>query len=395
MAAQREPGLEDEEVFEHQPALRRRHERVQLIDVAYPAAGKCAAHNAALRAGHRSRLRMSSGTGSKSVVRQLLERLPHESALHVRRHAAGALVDRNDAAGVQLHFVRFPAPVLPVPGRVLDDLELGIRDLQAARSPDLDLAEQHDALLRLDDVLEERLVRPHRLDLAALVLHQRREQPEPRPARVREAGIQHGAGDRRRHARPQRDDLLHAAAILVAARKAKQQIFDGVEAGLLEIRGLARTDALQDTARASAGRRLPSAIDGRSSGLASTSMRRILAGSSKVSSIDEPFGLSAVRVKKLTICARNDFGIGMPLTSARSSSNLPLPSQVTIRPDAVTGQLAGQITRRIEPAAAALLLADDVEIDDRLARDACPAPSIVSSGCVRPVGSRSPAWYFR
>ncbi len=68
-------------------------------------------------------------------------------------------------------------------------------------------------------------------------------------------------------------------------------------------------------------------------------MRLILAGSSKVSSIDEPFGLSAVRVKKLTICARNDFGIGTPLTSALSSSNLPLPSPVTMRPEAVTGSL--------------------------------------------------------
>ena len=72
---------------------------------------------------------------------------------------------------------------LPAPGSrsaVLDDLELRIGDLQPARAPDLDLAEQHDALLRLDDVLEERLIRPHRLDLAAVVLHQRREQPEAR-----------------------------------------------------------------------------------------------------------------------------------------------------------------------------------------------------------------------
>ena len=36
------------------------------------------------------------------------------------------------------------------------------------------------------------------------------------------------------------------AAILVAAGKTKQQVFDSIEAGLLEIRGLARTDALQE-----------------------------------------------------------------------------------------------------------------------------------------------------
>ncbi len=68
-------------------------------------------------------------------------------------------------------------------------------------------------------------------------------------------------------------------------------------------------------------------------------MLRIFAGISKVSSIDEPLGLSAVRVKKLTICARNDRGIGTPLTSARSTSKRALPSPVMIRPDAVTGSL--------------------------------------------------------
>jgi hypothetical protein len=77
-------------------------------------------------------------------------------------------------------------------------------------------------LLRLDHVLEERLIGPHRLNLSAVVLHERGEQPEAGPARMREPGVEHGAGDRRGHARPQRDDPLHAAAILVAARKTEQ-----------------------------------------------------------------------------------------------------------------------------------------------------------------------------
>ena len=62
---------------------------------------------------------------------------------------------------------------------------------------------------------------------------------------VRQAGVQHFARDRRRLPGLQRDDRLQAAAIFVAARKAEEQIFDGEEAGLLEVGGLARPDALQ------------------------------------------------------------------------------------------------------------------------------------------------------
>ena len=173
-----------------------------------------------------------------------------------------------------------------------------------------------------------------------VVLHERREQPEARPARVREAGVQHVAADRRGHARPQRDDRLHAAAILVAARKAKQQVFDGVEAGLLEIRGLARTDALQELQG-----HLQDVVchqllmDGRS-GLASTSMRWILAGSSKVSSIDEPFGIVGgareevhhLREERL----RNRHAAHFGASRARTC---PCRPTVTMRPDAVTGSL--------------------------------------------------------
>ena len=57
------------------------------------------------------------------------------------------------------------------------------------------------------------------------------------------------AEHRRLRARPQRGDRLHAAAVLVAERQPVEQIFDGDEAGALEIRGLARTDAFQELER--------------------------------------------------------------------------------------------------------------------------------------------------
>jgi hypothetical protein len=42
---------------------------------------------------------------------------------------------------------------------------------------------------------------------------------------------------------------LKAAAVLVAKRKAVEQVFDREEAGVLEIRGAARADAFQELER--------------------------------------------------------------------------------------------------------------------------------------------------
>ena len=57
------------------------------------------------------------------------------------------------------------------------------------------------------------------------------------------------AEHRRLVARTQRGDRLHPAAVLVAERQPIQQVFDGDEAGAFEVRGLARTDALQELER--------------------------------------------------------------------------------------------------------------------------------------------------
>ena len=64
-------------------------------------------------------------------------------------------------------------------------------------------------------------------------------------ARALQLGADHFADDRGVAARFQRGDRLRAAAIFVADGKSKQQIFEGDEAGLREVGGAARADAVQ------------------------------------------------------------------------------------------------------------------------------------------------------
>ena len=99
--------------------------------------------------------------------------------------------------------------------------------------------------MRADDVVQERLIRPHDR-IAALVVNDRREEAEVRAARLLQPALQDLADDGRRLPGPQADDRLHAAAILVPHRKAEQEVFDRREAGLRELGGLTRTDALQE-----------------------------------------------------------------------------------------------------------------------------------------------------
>ena len=100
--------------------------------------------------------------------------------------------------------------------------------------------------MRADDVLEKGLIRPHHLDLAAAVLNERGEEAEIGAPRLLQMAVQNLAGDGRQLSRPQADNRLHAAAILVPHRKTEQQIVDRRESGLLQIGGFARTYALQE-----------------------------------------------------------------------------------------------------------------------------------------------------
>jgi hypothetical protein len=283
------PGLKHEEVLEDHPPLRRRAEHVQRLDrrrrlgeVRLPQRGAARRPRLAIAKLARHRI--------EQLRRQRFERLPHEPPLHVRGHAPRPLVDGHDASGVnRRRFVRL---------RVAhDDLELRIRDLHPARSPVFDFAVEHDLLMRADDVFQEGLIGPDRLHLAAAILHERGEETKAGPTGGLQTRVQHFPADRRGLTGFERNDGLKTAAIFVAERKTKQQIFDGEEAGLLQVGGLARPDALQilqrhleDVVRHQ--RRCYCTITARAS---PTSMRRISAGSVNGSSMLMPLGKSSFR----------------------------------------------------------------------------------------------------
>ena len=167
------------------------------------------------------------------------------------RDAARAFVHGDDAARVQRHG---DGPGGRLPGCVgsrgrarglVHGLELRVGNLQAARSPELDLAEQHDVLVRPDHVFQEGLIGPHHLDLAARVLHERGEQAKVRPPGVLHMAVQHFAADGGHLPRFEADDGLETASVFVPHGKAEQQVLDRVQARLLQVRRLARADALQ------------------------------------------------------------------------------------------------------------------------------------------------------
>ena len=107
----------------------------------------------------------------------------------------------------------------------------------------------HDVLAALEDVLQVRLVQPHRAQRSGAVVDRRLEDLEPGAPRRAQAADQHAAGDGGGLSRFQRRDRLQAAAIFVAERKSVEQIFDGDQAGVLEIGGAARSDAFQELQR--------------------------------------------------------------------------------------------------------------------------------------------------
>ena len=75
------------------------------------------------------------------------------------------------------------------------------------------------------------------------------EDLEAAAARDGQVGALDLAEHRRPCARAQRGDRLHPAAVFVAERQPIEEIFDGDEAGALEVRGLARADAFQELER--------------------------------------------------------------------------------------------------------------------------------------------------
>jgi hypothetical protein len=237
-AAQRQAGLIDEEVLEDEPLLGRRAERVQRLDVVV-GIGKVRL----AQCGTPIRPPLAGDHGGRQQFgqwrRQQAQHVVHQPAMHVRGDDAGAFVDRDDSASVQ----RLAGAV------VTQHLELRRGQLQAAAAPVFGAADQHDALMRFEHVLQERLIWPDHLHLSGGILHERGEQPEPWPARGRQPALQHFAEHRGRRPWLQAGNRLEAAAVLVAAREAEQQVFDGTQSGLGEVGGPSRANPLHELER--------------------------------------------------------------------------------------------------------------------------------------------------
>ncbi len=250
--------------------------------------------------------------------RQLRKRLVHQRALHLGRQMSGLLVDRHDAPGVQrlvlpwlvavLLCVRRPRGLVRAFGQ---DLILRVLQLQAMRRQ-VELAVEDDALVRMEDVVEERLVEPDRAQRAGAVAHQHLEDLEARPPRRTQAGADHLADDGRRRSRTQGCDRLERSAVLVADREAVEKVLHRRETDALQVRGAPRAHTLhvlewrlevdhgrctrlctivrQSDRRVAAGRYWTMvAVPG------ATRISRICAGSGNGSSMLIPSGSSGVR----------------------------------------------------------------------------------------------------
>ncbi len=192
---QHQPKLEQKELFEDQPALRRRAEAVQRFDRRafrrkVDVVDRGAPVDQLLPHAHVFRQRI------RQRRRQLRQGLVHQRPLHLGGQRSGLFVDRHDPPGVQRllrcggGFVRF----FP-----LDDLVLRARELKAVRR-EFELPEQDDALMRMEDVVEEGLIEPDGAERPGVVAHDHLEDLEARPARRPDAAAKHFAGDRCRHA---------------------------------------------------------------------------------------------------------------------------------------------------------------------------------------------------
>ena len=250
--AQHQAELEEEELLEDQPALRRRAERVQLPRPACPSGGKCT---------------------SCSAVRRSIELLP-------RAHVGGQRIRQTSPAAA-------PAPGAPASaasspsagrssrrparcGRCAASLRPQARRRRAGVRPALPLRCRISYCgfcscrpCEVSSSLPNRMTRwcgwktslrngwlnqiarsepvSSRTSISKILKRGRRVGRMPQPTT--------SPGNRRRHARPQRGNGLEGAAVLVAGRKAVEQVFDRGEADALQVGGAARADALHELQR--------------------------------------------------------------------------------------------------------------------------------------------------
>ena len=131
VAAPRVPDLVQEELLEDHSPLRRRAEGVEQIDVCLAGRKVRLLQREAPRQQVESSSAGRPGSSVGHLRRHLVERLPHDSPLHVRRHGAGLLVERHDAACVNHRLL------------LRHELVLGIHEVQPARI-ELHVAEHDD-----------------------------------------------------------------------------------------------------------------------------------------------------------------------------------------------------------------------------------------------------------
>ncbi len=106
-------------------------------------------------------------------------------------------------------------------------------------------AEEDDAHVALEDVLQERLVHPDGENRTRAVADERLENLETRPAGGAHPAALHPAADGHLLAGFEGRDRLQMTAIFIAQRKPVEEVFDGGQADALEICRAPRSNAFQ------------------------------------------------------------------------------------------------------------------------------------------------------
>ena len=289
--AQYKPALEEEELLEDQAALRRRAERVELL--------KASSLGRKMRVTERrtpvDEVMPRPESGRKRIrqdVGQLRQRMVHEDALHFGRDGPGLLVDWNNSTGVERVVIaqlvqRNVAGIGLLGSGLWQDFVLRVLKLQPVGAQ-LELAVEDDALVRLEDVVEKRLVEPDGPKSAGTIADDQLEDLETRAPRRPNAAPHDLADDRSGDTGTKRSDCLECPAVLIADREAIEQVFNRAQTHPFEIGGAPGPDPLEVLQR-----RLQGIYCTTIASPFPTRISLIRAGSSKGSSMLMPEGFSA------------------------------------------------------------------------------------------------------
>ena len=117
--------------------------------------------------------------------------------------------------------------------------------VEPAAATHLDLSAHDHVLTAREHVAQECLVEPRHANRRRTVVDHRVEYLATRTPGGPQAAAEHPARDGGDAAGLQRCNRLQAAPVFVPDGKAVQQIFEGDESGVFEVRGAARPDPLQ------------------------------------------------------------------------------------------------------------------------------------------------------